>query len=656
MAGLLPRPEFLQWPFAADSTGPYLGTLKMGTLWGRFHCWEAKGTARTQFEQCIRSKLLSHVSENSQTLDESDSILNISLFMIGRASDRTKPTILLQSDDKKTRKEAFRLLKESRILKDHLGFEMGHCPLSAEFEGLQPTGGLEHEGHPTRQDLLGSEGRVGVVPGDNMDQPWNEPARVSAAPTHSSLGMGQGSASSPARRIPIYATETAIREGTRLFALTTLGGHAPIFASRRDLFQFRSATAGAFVRVAGHTLLLTVNHFLPGEAPLDHKNADDDEGQSDFEITGLEEEPHDQNAEPELVQVTSRGSQSPKSIETNTAASTAAVNPEEQGTASAYPLLQPRDHWNRAFRDDVSQGLGMRGPADVVEIRSFLCTNIGEVVFSSRSLDYCLIQLNSSAILGDIGQREVKRDYGGLEINDPVLISSTGTPLTVCAMASVVDIMIRVNRSSTVHGRLDGYSSDSRLPKSKAFQSTFSAHLDAALGLGDSGSMVYATETGCALGHVVAANRTGKLAMLVPTVFVLADIKNAVGCKILRLSPVATTDQVHYSHQPSSPPSVLTESALMLHERRMEPGPARSLEEWVIEATPTYAWGSLGFSVPETVGSSQSWRMSRASSMIERLHVHVSVPIRGFGGWLSRSPVRTSRESREASQDDNGSR
>ena len=356
-----------------------------------------------------------------------------------------------------------------------------------------------------------------------MDQPWNEPARVVAESTHYySVSTAQLSASSPTRRIPIYATGTAIREGTRLFA-PTLGGHAPISASHLDFLEFRSATAGAFVRVAGHTLLLTVNHFLPGEASLDHKDAGDDESQSDCEITGLEYEPHDQNAELELVQVTSRGSQSPKSIETNTAASTA-VNPEEQSTASASPLLQPGYHGNRAFRDDVSRGPGMRGLADVVEIRSSDCTNIGEVVFSSRSLDYCLIQLNSSAILGDIGQREVNRDDEGLEINDPVLISSTGTPLTIRAKASAVDIRIRVNRSSTVHGRLDGYSSDSRLPKSKAFQSTFSAHLDAALGPGDSGSMVYATETGCALGHVVAANRTGKLAMLVPTVFVLADI------------------------------------------------------------------------------------------------------------------------------------
>lgn len=109
----------------------------MGSLRGRIHCWEVKGKARAEFEQSIRPNLLSHVRDNSQMLDESDSVLNISLFMVGKDVERTKPTILLQSDDKRVRKEAFRLLQQSSVLKDHPDFEMDQCPLSAEFEGLQ---------------------------------------------------------------------------------------------------------------------------------------------------------------------------------------------------------------------------------------------------------------------------------------------------------------------------------------------------------------------------------------------------------------------------------------------------------------------------------------------------------------------------------------
>ena len=92
----------------------------------------------------------------------------------------------------------------------------------------------------------------------------------------------------------------------------------------------------------------------------------------------------------------------------------------------------------------------------------------------------------------------------------------------------------------------------------------------------------------------------------------------------------------------------------------MEPGPARSIEEWVVGAAPSYARGSLGSSGSEAVGGPSVMTdfadpFDDGAVLIPH-SLRVSGPISGVGGWLSRSPVRTSRESREASRDDNGSR
>jgi len=53
--------------------------------------------------------------DNSDKLQDSASFVDLSLFMMGKSLDRTKPVVMFVSDDKAARVEAFRLIKNSSI-------------------------------------------------------------------------------------------------------------------------------------------------------------------------------------------------------------------------------------------------------------------------------------------------------------------------------------------------------------------------------------------------------------------------------------------------------------------------------------------------------------------------------------------------------------
>ncbi|KAI8954794.1 hypothetical protein F4801DRAFT_450329 [Xylaria longipes] len=54
--------------------------------------------------------------------------------MVGKLPEKTKPTIMVVSDDKPRRKAAFQIVKSKNILTTYPGFELGHCSVAAEFE------------------------------------------------------------------------------------------------------------------------------------------------------------------------------------------------------------------------------------------------------------------------------------------------------------------------------------------------------------------------------------------------------------------------------------------------------------------------------------------------------------------------------------------
>ncbi|KAI0458443.1 hypothetical protein F5B21DRAFT_528974 [Xylaria acuta] len=77
------------WPYAASSTGPYRGLLAQ------------------------------------------------------KSPSKTKPYIMMISDDKQRRRAAFKLIRSQKFMAEHPGFELGHYSVTAEFEDLQQLG----EGH-----------------------------------------------------------------------------------------------------------------------------------------------------------------------------------------------------------------------------------------------------------------------------------------------------------------------------------------------------------------------------------------------------------------------------------------------------------------------------------------------------------------------------
>ncbi|KAI0551880.1 hypothetical protein F4679DRAFT_581944 [Xylaria curta] len=118
-----------RWPYAAESTGRYLGRLE-----GKLECWDANGSARAIFNNKLDTKIKDYIVNN---LPESSSFIGFSLFMVRRSRLRTSPTVLLVSDDKPRRKAAFEAIKSSGILEQYPGFQVAHCRLTAKFEDLQ---------------------------------------------------------------------------------------------------------------------------------------------------------------------------------------------------------------------------------------------------------------------------------------------------------------------------------------------------------------------------------------------------------------------------------------------------------------------------------------------------------------------------------------
>ncbi|KKP05151.1 hypothetical protein THAR02_02746 [Trichoderma harzianum] len=151
------------WPYAQsstqDSVGKLLGTLHPGLL-GDILCWEAKGEARRLFESSLKKSILDYLLEHSDKAQESGSYLSIPLFMVGKRAKRAKPVVMLVSDDKVARKEAYDLILHSDIMTKYPGFELGH----SDFEKLMAWAGdsvsvfsLQQEGTPDCYRLISGQ-------------------------------------------------------------------------------------------------------------------------------------------------------------------------------------------------------------------------------------------------------------------------------------------------------------------------------------------------------------------------------------------------------------------------------------------------------------------------------------------------------------------
>jgi hypothetical protein len=143
------RPGTEPRPYASNSTGQLRGTLRLGTQVRRVQVYEAVGEARAIFIDTLNRAIRDYLCDNYDMLQDSASFLVFSLFMVGKSPDRTKPIVMLVSDDKQVRTQAFRMIKDSAIMKDFPGFALGHMELSAEYGNLRSLGS---QANPTTVD------------------------------------------------------------------------------------------------------------------------------------------------------------------------------------------------------------------------------------------------------------------------------------------------------------------------------------------------------------------------------------------------------------------------------------------------------------------------------------------------------------------------
>ncbi|KAK0613334.1 hypothetical protein B0T14DRAFT_276698 [Immersiella caudata] len=648
------------WPFAASSTGEYLGYLKMGRF-RRTRFWQAKGEARIKFDESIRGKVLSHLREHSAILQKPASTLVLSLFMVGRAAERTKPTVMLQSDDKEVRKETFNLLKESDILNEYPGFELGCCSLSAEFEGLRQTGG---PGAASKSALSGdadedlSERVGGLSMASEEDLFPSEPSWTTTSSSYSrgherdhkpwrkntSRSKGTKFHSKSAEHAPFYPASSYERQppepspalhdytaqtyypnetyhidpynreaptaltlqgnfstsyskdfatpsgeqsayryssgGDSLFSASpnlqegTLVSFQNPWSSLPREMDGRSGTAAGFVHVRGRTMLLTVNHIRPGRGGVSSNKGlgEDDESDDNYEITGLEDDYTSQDESLELkrlVEATSRGSQSPESIYSLQAASSAL------GDSSSLAYYSSRES-SRVNVEKSEVELDSRSalhsspprPSYPSRAEEEGMVPVGKVVFSSTSLDFCLVELDL-AVTSVATRLRRARYLPEYDTRTPILVSPNGKPRNVESTSRETDIYVQAGRSGRVSGRLQQYSHDVKLPLSDEFQPMYTIRLDTPLGAGDSGSMVRDAETGGIFGFVVAVNGTGSTATVMPITSVLDNIKETADVGDLEpqyrhnpqyredqepLDPPETQDQPVAYDEPSEPP------------------------------------------------------------------------------------------------------
>ncbi|KAG7293476.1 hypothetical protein NEMBOFW57_003527 [Staphylotrichum longicolle] len=244
------------WPYAANSTGRPRGPLSPGSKIGRVQVFEALGDARRIFTESLSQAIVTYLNDNSDKLQDSASFVDLSLFMMGKSPDRTKPTVMFVSDDKQVRKEAFRMIKESGILVDYPGFELGEMPLKAEFENLQPLGS-QHGSTSTRAlDALSTSFDV------------------------------------PGEYVEVFTTKTGPLCGRRLWVEIETGLTT----------KTSSAVAGGVVSYKGSYLLHSVNHFLqPTETRQEfgvrRRLIASEETHDECEITGLSDDDDDEHDE-----------------------------------------------------------------------------------------------------------------------------------------------------------------------------------------------------------------------------------------------------------------------------------------------------------------------------------------------------------------------
>ncbi|KAK0627599.1 hypothetical protein B0T14DRAFT_512945 [Immersiella caudata] len=497
------------WPYAANSTGRHRGSLK--TRKGRMPVFEAKGPAREKFANDISAAIVKHLRDNSDKLQDSATYVGLSLFMMGKSADQTKPVVMLVSDDKQARMEAFCLIKDSGIMKEYPGFDLGEMELKAEFENLRPLGsGPDPVVHQTP--------RLFPDPSDEYSFGSFEFSTPSFSPPHFTEDLMPTARfnSETSRAVPLEPYLYDPQQSQNNCLSTLLPHSAPqrepasfaapdhqirLFSSRGVLTSPSGSCAwlGGVVKYDGQLLAHTVNHFLSParQAKIRPQDAAETETSDvECEIMGLSDWEDDDD---EMADVTSRASLTPNHSDR-----------EESESEGGSPLESERSSAsNASIRSPVDSSVEDSPllPGDHVDEEASAPQPwiiAGDVIATSEYLDSAFLRVDM------------------MDLDDSLIIPLGSYEEHV--ETAPRDVTVRtMTRLGEVSGTLSGTPFFVRLPGTKDFQEVYTAKMDSALQPGDCGCWIK-SPSGKLFGHVIAGSPTSGQVLVMPAARVFAQL------------------------------------------------------------------------------------------------------------------------------------
>jgi len=482
-------------PYAANSTGRHRGSLK--TRKGRMSVFEAKGPAREKFANEISGAIAKCLRDNSTKLQDSASYVGWSLFMMGKSADQTKPVVMLVSEDKQARVEAFRLIKDSGIMDEYPGFDLGEMPLKAEFENLRPlSSSFAWQGfNPYHDDESVSM----------LQQTYSPEPGQSVFSTHPIM---YADSKYPSIFIdPSLDPPRTARFGTPLVArkestsFTVPDESIEIFGGRGVLKapSGESATTGGFISYKGRYFAHTVDHFLRSAQSIQAKSQErqgSEDSEIECEIMGLS----DSEEEDDGDDITSRASQTPHNSDGEDSDSDISELSQSSGVSSASLGMSdgrdPDSPLSIRLESRVDDAVAVEGSDPLLEI--------GNVVATSKHLDSSFVRVSTS------------------DISRPQAIPLKAYEDHIETEADDVPVQTVTNHGE-INGTLSGTPFFVRLPGTSDFQKVYTAKMNKPLRPGDCGCWIK-TVQGKLFGHVIAGSLTSGQVLIMPAARVFAQL------------------------------------------------------------------------------------------------------------------------------------
>ncbi|KAI0523807.1 hypothetical protein F5B22DRAFT_417922 [Xylaria bambusicola] len=489
------RPQ--TYPYASSSTGPYRGLLVR-----KYPCWDAQGSVRDTFTNEIAGKIKECLE---QCLPESNSFVGFSLFMVGKVPEKTKPTIMIVSDDKVRRKAAFQMVKTKKILSKYPGFELGHCSVAAEFKDLKPLG---TDTSPSASILESTEDDGGLqYIGDEY-------------------GAGPEVLSLLSAEVCAFEYPNGIKP-TRLYFHTSPHLHSHCLAS---------ATCGGLFRFEGDIYALTMAHAIKpnhcaNTSPQQWEAQTDSSSDSDdFEITGMDDwdDEEDGSDNRTLTAITSPGSKTPSELSDSEESLLSLLKRHDSQRSSD---MSTRTRITSApsviLEDDAAVDACECNELECEDELPLDCVRIGTVVAVDLEMDIAVVKVDAETYgkadplthsISDALNRDFIHDF----FNDDL----TNTSTTVETM-----------HQWEIKGQRSQVPFFGRLPGTSNFLELHSVRLSTSLRPGDSGSWAYDGQ-GAWAGFVVAGNPNSVSCLLLPARPALQSMLSLLRRRVLAEAPL----------------------------------------------------------------------------------------------------------------------